>query len=122
MDAITRPRTDRIPVLIKELDNDVFAVRERAEKELRELGDAATKALKEALRDPSPEIRGRAKRILEAPDWMTPQRLRAIRCVEAVGWMDTREAKRLLAKWAVSDYPHGLSAEAKSVRAGSLAK
>jgi len=122
VDAIPRPRTDHIPQLIAQLGDDAFAVRERAEKELRDADEAAIPALTEALRDRSPEVRGRAKRILEAPQRMTPERLRAIRCVETVGWMETREAKLLLAKWAAGAYLHGLSAEAKSVRAGSLVK
>lgn len=55
-----------IAELIKELDADGFKDRERAEQDLRRIGKKASPALKEALGHDSPEVRIRAKAILNA--------------------------------------------------------
>jgi hypothetical protein len=51
--------------LIRDLGADEYSVRERAERELRKLGDAAVPALREALEDKDPERALRAHRVLE---------------------------------------------------------
>jgi hypothetical protein len=51
--------------LIRDLGADEYSVRERAETELRKLGDAAVPALREALEDKDPERALRAQRVLE---------------------------------------------------------
>jgi hypothetical protein len=51
--------------LIRDLGADEYSVRERAETELRKLGDAAVPALREALEDKDPERALRAHRVLE---------------------------------------------------------
>ena len=51
--------------LIRDLGADEYAVRERAEGQLRKLGDAAIPALREALEDKDPERALRAHRVLQ---------------------------------------------------------
>jgi 6-phosphogluconolactonase (cycloisomerase 2 family) len=56
----------RIDRLIRELDDDQFNVRERADAELRAIGQPAIEKLKAATGDPSSERKQRAARILES--------------------------------------------------------
>ncbi len=56
----------KIATLIQQLDDDVFEVRERAEKALVELGEAALDAAAEASRSTSAEVKQRAGRIVRA--------------------------------------------------------
>jgi len=51
--------------LIRDLGAEEYSVRERAEGELRKMGDAAIPALREALEDKDPERALRAHRVLE---------------------------------------------------------
>jgi 6-phosphogluconolactonase (cycloisomerase 2 family) len=57
---------EKIAALVKQLDDEVFEVRERAEKALVELGDAAFDAATEATRSASAEVKQRAARIVRA--------------------------------------------------------
>jgi hypothetical protein len=52
--------------LIRDLGADEYSVRERAETELRKMGDAAIPPLREALEDKDPERALRAHRVLES--------------------------------------------------------
>ncbi|MHC4663167.1 MAG: HEAT repeat domain-containing protein [Planctomycetota bacterium] len=57
----TRKKIDR---LIGKLASDDFNVREQAEKDLKEIGEPARKALEEALESDDDEVRWRAARVL----------------------------------------------------------
>jgi hypothetical protein len=57
---------DKIARLIKQLGSDSFDEREAATKELRQLGEAALTALREATRSDDAEIRKRAGELAEA--------------------------------------------------------
>lgn len=57
--------TKRINQLVKALEADQFSVREKADRDLRRVGQKAIPALKEALKSPSAETRMRAKWILQ---------------------------------------------------------
>jgi type II secretory pathway pseudopilin PulG len=61
------PKPERLKQLFKDLDNDDFATRERAYKELQELGAAGAPAFREALKntDLPLEARRRVERLLE---------------------------------------------------------
>lgn len=54
--------------LIRDLGAEEYSVRERAESDLRKMGDAAIPALREALKDKDPERALRAHRVLQDLD------------------------------------------------------
>lgn len=67
-DPITRPITpeesQRMEALVARLDDDRFAAREEAQRELLAIGVPALPALEAATRSPSPEVRHRARQII----------------------------------------------------------
>ena len=93
------PTAEAVAALVRQLDDRDYATRERATKELRELGFAAFPALKRALADnPPEELRARAERLLAATT--SPDQRRAERAVEAMQLAGTQAAKNLIAEWA----------------------
>jgi hypothetical protein len=88
---------------IADLDDDRFAVRERATAELKKLGDRAEHGLQKALAsDPSAEVRRRVENLLRAlePPSASPGRLRALRIVFLLEEMGTPAAEKLLGELA----------------------
>jgi WD40 repeat protein len=80
--------------LLADLDSDQFAVRSRASEQLAALGPAAEGALRKALTDKrSAEVRRSLEGLLRA---LEGQRVRYGRAIEALEWMNTSEARRLL--------------------------
>jgi hypothetical protein len=84
------------------LDNDLFAVRDAAAKELAKQGEGIAPLLKHALEgQPSPEARKRIEAILDrlraGPSGET---LRALRAIQALEYNGTQEARALLGKLA----------------------
>jgi WD40 repeat protein len=90
---------EQIRQLIAKLDARRFATRRRASRDLKRLGDLAEPALHKALASqPSPEA-GRRLRHLMKPllkTRFTRQRRRALRVVEILEYIGTREARRAL--------------------------
>jgi hypothetical protein len=89
----------RLGALIAELDNDIFSVRQRAEKELAKLGPRAEAALRKALAgNPSAEVRERIEKLLKllAPDALAPGRLRPLRALEVLERIGSPEACKVL--------------------------
>jgi WD40 repeat protein len=84
--------------LIADLDSDRFEVRRKAVEELEKLGELAAPALREARASPSAEVRRKAEALLTKIDSLSPspERLRALRAVEALEHAGTPEARRLL--------------------------
>src|SRR5262249_20290835 len=77
---------------LKDLDSDRFAVRERALRGLRELGDAAEPALRRALADGLPAaVRDRVERLL-ADLGPSGERLRIGRALEVLERMPSAAA------------------------------
>jgi WD40 repeat protein len=91
---------EQLARLLTDLDNDRFGMRERATRELEELGLLAEPALRQALLTrPSLEVRRRIEGVLEKlskSPW-SPDSLRGVRAVEALEDMGTGEARKLLA-------------------------
>jgi WD40 repeat protein len=102
--------------LIADLDDDAFAVREKAQAELEQLGPQAEPALRKALRESlSLEVRRRVERLLaklpaDAGDGM----LRAGRVLETLERAGTPEAKEVLEQLARECADDGLKQEAKA--------
>jgi RNA polymerase sigma factor (sigma-70 family) len=87
---------DRVARLVKSLDSDEFAQREKASRELARLGEAAEPLLRKALEgEPAAETR---RRLNEALENLSPEgeRLRAGRAVEALELAGTPEARQVL--------------------------
>ncbi len=94
----------RVGQSIVDLDSDTFAVREKATRELEEMGEAAEPALRKALADkPTLEVRRRIEPMvkdLERWPATSPSTLRAWRALEVLEHLGTPEAQRLLQELA----------------------
>ena len=93
---------ERIPKLIADLDDENFEVREKAAKELEQIGQATHPALRKALIDGSAEVKRQAGLLLEtrgeAPH-LSAEELRMLRAIEVlqnVGTPDVQPALRKL--------------------------
>jgi WD40 repeat protein len=107
----------RIARLVKALDDDNFEVRQKAFSELEGLGELALPQLRKAVKAPgSPELRGRARRLLRKLEGPMPPapRLREVRAVEALEHMSTADARALLKVLAGGAPEAQLTQEAKS--------
>ena len=94
-----KPNADKLDQFIKDLDDDSFAVREKAAKELQNLGEMAEPALRKLLANPpSLEAELRAKTLLAQVTKMltAPALLQQCRAVEALEHMATPAARQFL--------------------------
>jgi WD domain, G-beta repeat len=85
--------------LLQDLDSDTFAVRDRAMKELAQLGKFAEPSLRKALGDRPPlDVRRRMEELLDrlADPASIPEHLRALRAVEVLEMIGSREARQVL--------------------------
>jgi WD40 repeat protein len=99
------PDAERVAKLIADLDAAAYAVRTRAEKELRRLGDQVAPALREALEaNPSLELRRRLEGLLDGmngpPAGEQLRQLRALEVLERVGTPGAAEVLTALAAGA----------------------
>jgi hypothetical protein len=88
--------------LIADLDSDKFAVRQKAAKELRQIGGTAEPFIKKALEGPiSLEARRRLEQILPSlADDLGPETVRTIRAIMVLERIGNTPAKRLLQELA----------------------
>jgi WD40 repeat protein len=104
-----KPTAAELARLIADLDADAFKVRERATRELAEIGPDAVEALRKALdADPSPEVKERIERLLKQADKMkdaAPEQLRASRAIEVLERVGTPAARDLLRELARRPLP-----------------
>jgi hypothetical protein len=102
--------------LMKDLDHDDFATREKASKGLLALGDAVEPALRKAAAgDLTVEVRRRVEALLARLDPVTaPDLLRALRAVEALEGTDASEAREVLEGLAKGDAEARLTREARA--------
>jgi WD40 repeat protein len=118
---IVPPDDKRLQALLTELDSDYFVKRERASRELAELGDLAEPALRQALDKPlSAEVQRRIKDLLEQLEKARqpgaapiPQQLRDSRAVEVLERLGNTEAQALLAELAEGYRQARLTQEAR---------
>ncbi len=118
------PGEEELARLVRELDDNAFEVRQRAEARLAKAGRWAEPALRRALeKPPSPEVRRRAQRLLAAfaAGPLRPEELRAVRGVQALEYAGTAEALAALSALAAGPPGERLTREAKRA-AGRLAK
>jgi hypothetical protein len=102
--------------LLKDLDSDDFATRDKATKELLALGESAEPLLRKTQNDGglSAEARRRVESALSRLDPVSsPAVLRGPRAVEALEWIKTDEAAELLKALANGDPEARLTLEAK---------
>jgi RNA polymerase sigma factor (sigma-70 family) len=93
----------RLARLIADLDSPVFATRQQATSDLKEIGSQAAPAVREAVKKAdSLEVRRRLENLLDEWDNQIPgaAELRMLRAVEVLEWIGTLEARKLLAAWA----------------------
>jgi RNA polymerase sigma factor (sigma-70 family) len=117
MAARKGPDEARVKRWVADLDAPRFAARERAEKDLRELGPQAEPFLRAELkRRPTAEAKERITKLLADIDAAkpTPALNRERRAVQALAWTDTPAARALLAKWAEGDPSADLTKAARA--------
>lgn len=94
-----RDAAPEISRLIIELDSDSFALREKATSRLKNLGQAALPAIRQALATkPSPEARQRLRSLLPPQSGLipTPEELRSLRAIQVAELIGSKEAIELL--------------------------
>jgi WD40 repeat protein len=97
-----QPRIDekQAEALIKDLDSDKFAVRERATKGLQALGEGAESMMQKTLKgNPSLEVRRRLEKLLESLP-SGPKQLQMLRATETLEQIGTAAASRVLERLA----------------------
>jgi WD40 repeat protein len=108
--------------LIADLDAPAFATREKAERDLRDMGGSAGALLRTASRaKPSAEARRRIERLLAVIETrqLPAAAVREVRAVQALAWVDSDAARALLARWARGDPSAALTqAAAAALRRG----
>jgi WD40 repeat protein len=102
--------------LVADLDDEAFAVRQKAEEELEKLGPLAESAVRQALADrPSTEARRRLEALLSKVGVPTgARRLQWLRAVEVLGLIDSPEARKVLAGLAEGSPHSWLTREARA--------
>jgi WD40 repeat protein len=94
---VTAPSAERLQRLIADLDNNRFAVREKASRELEQLGELAEPALRGVLAGkPPPETRERVNAVLARRHAWSGDRLRRWRVIQVLEGISTREAQSVL--------------------------
>jgi hypothetical protein len=100
--------------LLADLDSDEFETRDKAARELEKLGDAAEPHLREALKGkPSAEVRRTAELLLERLEGQAVRR-GVLRALEALEYIGTPEAARVLEALARGVPGAWLTREAKA--------
>jgi WD40 repeat protein len=93
----------RVAQLIADLESSQFTAREQATRALRDLGGRVAPALRTAAeKSPVAEARRRAATLLDEVQKSPPAAvdLQALRAVELLEWLNTDDARKLLATWA----------------------
>jgi hypothetical protein len=107
------PPTDEVLAeLLKRLDGPRFADREKAQKELADVGELIRPRLEAARKGASEELGRRLDQVLKAVDEPTPERLRQVRACEVLEGVGGPDAVRLLRAWAAGPAGARLTTEA----------
>jgi WD40 repeat protein len=105
LQPVRAPETEQVAKWVKDLDDDSFAVRDRATAELRRQGRLVEPALRQAVEaKPSLEVLRRIERLLaelgNEEIGLTGERLRTHRAVHLLEIVGTPEARRVLERLA----------------------
>jgi hypothetical protein len=96
---ITAPDARRVAQLIEDLDDNRYAVRQKATAELEGLGELAEQALRKKLAEkPSAEVRRRIEWLLARPnrEQLPAEALRSLRALQVLERIGSSEAKQVL--------------------------
>jgi WD40 repeat protein len=110
-------KAERLGRLLSDLDDESFAVREKATRELKKLGDVVKARLEKVLAEPpSAEVAGRVTRVLKS--FATPppeewQRLRTVSVLELIG---SKQSMQFLEKLGQGAPGAALTTEAQAAR------
>jgi HEAT repeat protein len=109
----------RVDTLIAHLENEKFAVREKAASELAKLGEQVKPLLQKAKEaSPSPEVNRRINSILGAPyEPPTGDRLRVLRAIATLERIGTADSREVLKRLAAGDAAARETREAKEALA-----
>lgn len=106
---------ERTATLLRDLDADAFALRQRASAELEKLGPSVETALKTALvKSPSLEFRRRLERLLERLDTWWASQGRLLRALEVLERIASPEAQKVLRHLADGDRDSRLTLDARA--------
>ncbi|HWG43211.1 MAG TPA: hypothetical protein VN688_10530, partial [Gemmataceae bacterium] len=96
--AVSQPNPQLLARLLTDLDSDRFEVREKAMKQIEAIGELAKPALRKTLAgNPSLEVRRRVEQLLVSMEPAnSPEQLRALRAVEVLEYLGTRQARQVL--------------------------
>jgi WD domain, G-beta repeat len=111
------PTQEQIERWIAKLDDDAFAVREKANEDLEGAGASAEKTLRRTLKaEPSPEVRQRVEALLESLENrpLKPEVLRGVRAVEILDRIGSPEAVDLLRRLSQRNPDPRILMEAKA--------
>ncbi len=110
------PDPGHVARLIRELNHDEFAIRDKAKSELEALGELVGPALTKALADkPALEVRKRIEDLLQRieEEVPAPEQVRALRCLSVLEKIGTAEAQDLLRALSQGAAGAGLTRQAK---------
>jgi WD40 repeat protein len=96
-------KEEQIVKLIRDLDDDKYTVRDKAQKALADVGPGAAELLRKALADsPSPEKKKRLETLLARAEQgtLTPELLQGLRAIEALECIGSGEARQILTNLA----------------------
>ena len=99
LQPVVEPEPAVVRQLIAELDSKQFAVRQRASKQLSQMGRLAEPALRAALvKSSSAEARQRLEALLAAPPALAPTAdvLRHLRAIQVLEWINTVDTQQIL--------------------------
>jgi WD40 repeat protein len=110
------PPAEKLKQLIGDLDNEEFAKRNAANKELADFEELAEPAMREALKEEiSAEKRKRLEKLVDITLIVrTPEKLRQLRALEVLEQIGTPDARQILAKLAQGVPEARLTREAKA--------
>jgi hypothetical protein len=119
LQPVTPVDTPTITRLVADLDSDLFEARDQASERLEKVAELAEPALRRALQDNPPlERRQRIERLLEKVAGQrenpSPPRLRMLRALEALEYMDTPAALKTLVEYAKGAPAADLTKEANT--------